>query len=129
MPLLVDAAEIAELGDHLAGLVDDVDFVLLIGADPDVALAVDRDAVGRIDAGDQDRGLARGAVGVHRNLDDLVKRGVGDVQDGVVVVELDAVGAERRGEPRARREQRSLDHVVAGPGGTFQMTPLNESDT
>jgi hypothetical protein len=99
--LLVDAPEVSELGDHFPGLVDDDDLVLLIGADPQVVIVVNRDPVRCIDAGDEDRRLAGGVVRVHRNLDDLMKRGVGDEHDRAGVVEFDTVRTEGRRETRS----------------------------
>jgi hypothetical protein len=43
-----------------------------------------------------DRRRARGAVVVHRDLYDLVKRSVGDEQGLAVIAELDAICPERR---------------------------------
>jgi len=84
--VLIDAAEVAEL--------DDDDLGLLVGANPDVVAAIDPDPVRRVDAGDEDRCLPGGAIAVHRNLNDLMKRGVGHEQDRAVAIELDAVRPE-----------------------------------
>ena len=43
--------------------VNDDDLVLLIGANPQVVVAVDRDAVRGVDAGDEDRRRAAGVAG------------------------------------------------------------------
>src|SRR5580704_3761421 len=106
--IVVDAVEIAELGDHLCVWlrvwVDDYDLVFLIGANPDVAFTVDHNPVRGVDTGDEDRRRSGGAVGIHRNLDDLMESGVGHVQRLVVVAELDAVRAERRRKTRSGRE-------------------------
>src|SRR4051794_3496576 len=42
----IDAVEVTELGDDLAGLVDDHDLVGLVGRDPDVVVLVEDQAVG-----------------------------------------------------------------------------------
>ena len=103
----VDAVEIAELGDHLAGLVDDDDLVFLIGANPNVVVAVDHDPVRGVDAGAENRRRSGAAVVIHRDLNDLMKGGVGDEQDRALIIELDAVGAERRRQTGSRPEQRT----------------------
>src|SRR5712691_3812078 len=110
LPALADAVEVAQLRDRLARLVDDHDLVRLIRAHPDVVLLVDREPVGPIDAvGELDGGLdAAGG----RDLEDGVVTGVRDEHRAPVLVEGDAVRAERRlagggeemaGGPRGRR--------------------------
>jgi hypothetical protein len=101
-----NAVEIAELGDDFAARIDHHDLVLLIGVDPEIVLGVDRDAVGRVDAGGEERGRSRRAVAVHRDLDDGVISGVGYEHRRTRPVELDPVGAERRVEVCAGHEQR-----------------------
>src|SRR6185437_3780395 len=63
----VDAVEIAELGERLAGGINDDDLVALIGADPDIALAVDSDAIGAVDAVGQHGRRAGGTVRIDRH--------------------------------------------------------------
>ena len=100
----IDTLEVVELSNHLPGLVYNDDLVLLIGADPDIIVGVNHDPVRGVDAGDEDGRRAGGAIGIHRELDDLMIRGVGDEHDGALVVELDAVCApngEERNDPAA----------------------------
>src|ERR1700730_17138503 len=77
--VLINPPEIAKLGDHLADLVDDDDLVLLIGADPDIVVPVDHDAVRGVDPGDEDRwrtGGKHSPTRRNRDLDYLMKRRV-----------------------------------------------------
>src|ERR1043166_2539994 len=60
--ILVHAGEIAELGDRLAGLVDDDDLVRLVGRGPDIVMRVDDDAIGAVDAVDEDAWRPRRAI-------------------------------------------------------------------
>jgi hypothetical protein len=101
-----NAVEIAELGDDFAARIDHHDLVLLVGIDPEIVIGVDRDAVGRVNTGGEERGRSRRAVAVHRDLDDVVISGVGYEHRRTRPVELDPVGAERRVEVCAGHEQR-----------------------
>ena len=60
-----------------------------------------------------------------------MKRGVGDEHNLAVIVELDAIRAERRRQTRSGAEQRitAPRRCGAAMGPIFQMTPLKESDT
>jgi hypothetical protein len=49
------AVKITALGDHLAGRVDHHYLVALVGDDPKIVVAVDRDPIGGVEAGCQDR--------------------------------------------------------------------------
>jgi hypothetical protein len=68
--------------------------------------AIDYDPAWGVDAGDEDRCRAGGAIGVHRDLDDLIKRGVGDEQGRTGVVERHTVGPKGRRETGAGAQQR-----------------------
>ena len=80
-------------------------------------MCVDRDAVGRVDAGGEERERARRAVAVHRDLDDGVIGGVSYEHRRARLVELDPVGAERWVEACPGRQQRvgrdPLGQVIA----------------
>src|SRR3989442_8750927 len=89
--------------DELTTRRQHLDLVRLVGADVEVALRVELDAVraverlrrvlGRVDRGAvrEDRDRARAAVLVHDDAQDAVVRGVGDVQEALRAVEGDAV--------------------------------------
>jgi hypothetical protein len=49
---------------------------------------------------------------LHRDLDDLMKQGVGDEQRRVLVVELNAIGFERRVRPVPRSSSGPLLQAV-----------------
>ena len=112
--VLVDPAEVAELGDHPALLrLEHHDLVGLIARDPEVVVLVDDDPV-RSAAGAVDEDLGRAGLerrAAHRDLHDRVVRGVGDEQRRLLVVERQTVRADGRRRPR-RLEERALD-----PGG------------
>ena len=46
--IIIYSIKIAKLRDHLAGLVDNDDVVFLIGADPEIVLAIDCNPVGSV---------------------------------------------------------------------------------
>jgi hypothetical protein len=77
-----------------------------LGANPNVVIAAHHNPVRGVDAGDEDRRRASATVVVYRNLDNMMKRGVGNEEVFSVVAELDAVYPERRGETGSGAEQR-----------------------
>ena len=103
--ILIDAVEITQLRDNCAGLIDDNDLIFLIGADPDVVLAVDRDPIRRVDAGNEDRGSSRTAIVVHGNLDDLMRCRICYKQYRVLTIELDTIRSKRRRQAASRTKQ------------------------
>ena len=112
--VLVDPAEVAELGDHPALFrLEHHDLVGLVARDPEVVVLVDdqavRPAAGTVDEDLRRAGLQRRAA--HRDLHDRVVRRVGDEQRRLLVVERQAVRADGGRRPR-RLEERALD-----PGG------------
>src|SRR5882762_4306757 len=72
---LAHAAEIAQLGDDLAGLVNHHDLIRLIRAYPDVVVSVDKQAVGAIDAAGEEHSFL-GDIFDHGNAHDRVVTGV-----------------------------------------------------
>ena len=100
--IIDEFVEIAKLSDNLAGLVDDDDLVRLVGRHPQIVVTVDHEPVRAVDAVDEDGWRAVRAA-AHRNLHDRVVAGVGDEQDGLRLVEAQAVGAERRVARRAQQ--------------------------
>src|SRR5215469_15825815 len=110
LAVAIDARKITELGERLAGLVDDDDFVRLIGSDPYVVIGVDSNAVGAVDAVGEDARGPRRAVS-EWNLNELVVAGIGDKHHASGIVELDTVGAE--GWQARGRQQRILHPNLA----------------
>src|SRR5437867_991026 len=89
-----------------------LDLVRLVGADVEVARHVELDAVSSVErTGRTVRCVERGTVGedrdragravcVHRDAQDAIGRGIGDVQERLGAIECDAVRSEGRIAPR-----------------------------
>lgn len=124
----IETVEIAELGDRLAGRINDDDLIGLVGRDPDIVVRIEHEAVGAVDAVDEHRGRSR-AAGGHRNLDDRVVAGIGDEQRVTGLVEAESVGAERRHAAVVSSGSCFQMVPTPPPEPVFQMMPLKESDT
>src|SRR5207245_11190961 len=99
-PVAVDTAELAELGDNPAVLVQSDDLVGLVGADPQQATPlVEDDAVGAVEALGEDSDLSR----PHVERKHPVVAGIGDEKHGLARVERESVGAERRETGRGEK--------------------------
>ncbi len=92
----------------------------MVRRDPEVVVLVDDQAVGAVDAvGEDARRAMHMGHSVEWNLDDAVVAGVGHEQDGLLVIEIQTVGSERR-EP-GRSEQHVADpsrHIPSGAVGS-----------
>src|SRR5215471_15145584 len=93
--MIVNAFEIAELGDQFSTRADDYNFISLIGGNPEIVVTIYRDAVCAVDAVDEDRRFAGSAI-ADRDLNDSVISGVGNEQNISGMVEFNSVRAKRR---------------------------------
>src|SRR4029077_7628737 len=96
--VLVDASEVAELGDHPTfRRLEHHDLVRLIAHDPEIVVLVNDNAIGSAPRA-VDENLGRAGLkwrAAHRDFNDRVLRGVGNEHRRLLVVERDAICADR----------------------------------
>src|SRR6201993_283414 len=113
--IFIDAAEVAQFGDDSALLrLEHHNLVGLIAGDPEIVVLVDNDPVwssaGAVNENLGLTSLERRAA--HRNFDDRVLRGVGNEHRRLLVIERDAICADRGRWP-CWLEERALDPDLA----------------